>query len=313
METLAGTIDAHVLIQSGVLTVLCVVIPLVQTVFIILNKMRHPKIPKRDPKTGTVHGLAYLKQNYDLLVQATLPHKDTHKHYSNIYEWIQIEEMNTNNFSPEDRINLKKQMEKATPTETTPLLDSDSDATGTVHTNETSPLLDVDGDATNTVQKVNMETLGWIQEALKNPDRTKDGDDFVVQTPMMKIINHHVEMMKLTARLEQLNIGMTISKETELRVSRLAWRGAVDHLRAVTDVPELPKAVTYSAVRKMQDDKSWDKDKMGNNITPLNLIIKPWPSIQTQANGYLDSFMIDVWMYWLQIWYSLVVLNFILS
>ena len=36
-------------------------------------------------------------------------------------------------------------------------------------------------------------------------------DDFVVQTPMMKIINHHVEMMKLTARLEQFNYGVNIT------------------------------------------------------------------------------------------------------
>jgi hypothetical protein len=263
------------------------------------TKIRHPKIPFRETRIGgTVHDLQYLKPNYTRLIRATLPREKAHKHFNNIYEWLKIGEMTLtlNNVSPQDRTSLKKQLtdlleyERNRRTGVSGAAEARTQGSEDACSTETNPLL-VSGDG------------GHDDD---------DDDDDVEQTPMMKIINHHVGMMKLTAVLEQLNYGLKLSKETQFRANRLVWRGAVERLRTKCDIPQLPKAVTYSAVRKMKDDQSWDRDEMGDNITPFNLIIKPWPSIQTQANSYLNSLLFDVWMYWFQIWFSLVVAKFIL-
>ena len=272
--------DAILSSKALLLTILCVVMPLGQTILITWNKICHPKIPSGQPETGTVHHLRRLKTNYTLLIQGTLPSSTDHKHYNNIHDWLQLGEINMNNVSPDDRESLN------------PELTAHFGVQRNRRIGRMSVALEGAGEEANLLQ---------YQPA-----------NFVVQTPMMRIINHHVEMMKLTARLEQFNYGMKLSKETSLRANRLAWRGAVEQLRTRCDTQQLPKAVTYSAVRRMKDDESWDKDEMGDKITPFNLIIEPWPTIQTQANKYLNSLMCDVWMYWFQIWFSLVFLKFIL-
>ena len=300
LEDLLASIDTPFLVQTGILTIFCAIMPLFQTILIIRNKLRHPNCQRTRGETRTEHTLDYLKENYILLVRGALPKSKDHKHYDNIFEWLHITEMNTNNFKPQDRITLHEQMQKAPATESTPL-----------NLSEHASYNEHDGDHTHTLQKVDVEKLGWLQDALDSKEKHPKDKDFVVQTPMMKVINHHLEMMKLTASIEHINFKMTLSKETQLKENQLPWKGTTDRLRKLSAV--LPKAATNSAVRKMKGDMEWDKETMGNNLIPFNLIIKPWPSIQTQASSYLNSVMFDVWMHWFQIWYSLVVLNFILS
>jgi hypothetical protein len=286
-----------VLRKAGVLTSLCVMMPLLQTILITRTKIRHPEIPFRETRIGTVHDLKYLKPNYTRLIRATLPNEEAHKHFSNIYEWLKIGELTMNNVLPQDRKSLKKQL--------TDLLEYERNR----RTGMSAAAAAAEARTLGGKESCPTETNPLLASGDGGHD---DNDDVVEQTPMMKIINHHVGMMKLTAVIEQLNYGLKLSKETQFRANRLAWRGAVERLRTKCDIPQLPKAVTYSAVRKMKYDLSWDKDEMGDNITPFNLIIKPWPSIQKQANSYLNSLLFDVWMYWFQIWFSLVVAKFIL-
>merc|ERR1712154_59584 len=108
-------------------------------------------------------------------------------------------------------------------------------------------------------------------------------------------------------------MGLKLSKETVLSASRMPWRGVVEELLLTSSSPSLPKAVTFSAVRKLAENKEWDKSQSGNPLDPFHLIVKPWKGIQRDADAYLNSFLFDVWIHWLQVWFGLVTLNFIIS
>jgi hypothetical protein len=276
------------LMQTGTLTAFCTVVPLIQTFLITWVKNRHPEIENYSKKEGgTIQNLDYLKENYKKLVRGTLPGDEKHKHHANIYSWLQIKNMSTNNFSPEERETLAEQMKTNT---------------CTIQNNKSQTFLE---------QSVDVEKLDWMREALD--EKTQNGDkDFTVQTPMMKVINHHVNIDWWVARLEHINYGLKLSKETVLSASRMPWRGVVEELRQTSSSPSLPKAVTFNAVRKLAG-KEWDKSKSGNRLDAFHLIVKPWKGIQTDADSYLNSFLFDVWMHWLQVWFSLVTFNFIIS
>ena len=280
--------------QTGILTALCVVAPLIQTFLITWVKYRHPKIEdNRKKEGGTIQNLDYLKENYKKLVSGTLPGCDKHKHWGNIYSWLQIKKMSTNNFSPEERETLAESM-------------NTNNENAIIPKNENM----VDGSETVLEQSVDVEKLNWMKQALD--EKTRNGEkDFTVQTPMMKIINHHVRISWWVSRLEQINYGLKLSKETMLSASRMPWRGVVEELRQTSSSPTLPKAVTFSVVRKLAE-KEWDRSKSGNRLDAFHLIVKPWKGIRTDADSYLNSFLFDVWMHWFQIWFALVIFNFIL-
>jgi hypothetical protein len=73
------------------------------------------------------------------------------------------------------------------------------------------------------------------KESLK-PDGPGESGDFNVsrkdhETIMMKIINYHIHIIGIILRMEQLNIGITISKHTQLKKSCMSWRGVIKVLQ----------------------------------------------------------------------------------
>ena len=151
-----------------------------------------------------------------------------------------------------------------------------------------------------------------MNEALE--DKKQNGDqDFMVETPMMTIINHHVTIDWWVSRLLQMNYGLKLSKETVLSANRMPWRGVTHQLRLASSTVTLPKALTFSAVRQLAVDDEWDKAKFGNRLDVGHLIVKPWVGIERDADSYLDSFLLDVWMHWFQVWFWLVIFNFMIS
>ena len=290
--SILGALNTKLLMQTGALTALCSVAPLIQTFLITWIKKSHPEIEDNSKKEGgTIQKLDYLKENYKKLVRGTLPGNEKHKHRANISSWLNIEKMNTNNFSPEEREALAAEER----------LRNNNESSRTITMNESHTILE---------ENVHVEST-WMKEGL-DEKKQKGDKDFTVQTPMMEIINHHVNIDWWVARLEQINYGLKLSKETVLSASRMPWRGVVEELRNTSSSPTLPKAVTFSAVRKLAE-MEWDKSKSGNRLDAFHLIVKPWKGIQTDADSYLNSFLFDVWMHWLQVWFSLVIFNFIIS
>ena len=98
-----------------------------------------------------------------------------------------------------------------------------------------------------------------------------------------------------------------------MRKKRLPWRGVVDVLRTIEDKARLPSALNYSVVRALKDKKDWNYAEMGTRLDPQTLSEKPWPQIRDQANSYMNSFLVDVLLYWFQIWFSLVLAQIIFS
>ena len=106
---------------------------------------------------------------------------------------------------------------------------------------------------------------------------------------------------------------MVTSEETELRKKRLQWRGVVDVLRTIDDKPRFPSALNFSVVRALKDKENWNYAEMGTRLDPQTLSEKPWPQLWSQANYYMNSFLVDVFLYWFQIWFSLVLAQILFS
>lgn len=284
-------INEDVWVQTLLLSALCCVLPLVQFVVIAYVKMRHPSI-QGEENERTNHTVDYMKREYKKLVKRVLGTKNKHLH-SSIKKWLHIQKVVATNFSSEERQKLRKLNQKESAVDEETLVDKET-------------LL-----AERKVIEIDFDSTAWMEEAI---DEMKGNESASIPlTPMMKIINYHVGIIWWTGRLEQLNFGMTLSKETELRNNRLSWRGVVQVLRTIDDTPKLPKSINYSVVRELKDSKDWDYAKMGTMLTPQNLSIKPWPQIQNQAYSYLNSFLFDVTMHWFQIWYTLVFIKILLS
>ncbi len=89
----------------------------------------------------------------------------------------------------------------------------------------------------------------------------------------------------------------------------------VETLRTVDDTPLFPFALEYSVVRALKDKfkKEWIFSEDGLRVDPIILCEKPWPALKDKARLYLISFNIDVAMYWLKAWISLVFLKILFS
>lgn len=130
---------------------------------------------------------------------------------------------------------------------------------------------------------------------------------------MMRAINHHIKVSLTTSRLKQLNVGLVLSSETQLREKRLPFRGTVNKLLTVDDEPLFPTALEYSVIRKIKDTAQFDFATQGLRLDPIILSEKPWPGIQKTADLYLGSLYTDIFIYWFQIWVSLFLAKILLA
>lgn len=136
--------------------------------------------------------------------------------------------------------------------------------------------------------------------------------DLPEQTDMMIIINHHVRIMNTVERLKQLNYGIQISDRTDpRRKGSMEWKSLIQTIMKLEPGLTFPDALRHAAIRALSNDifKKWDKTEMGHEFDPHALILLPWKSLRTNAFGYIDSFLMDVWIYWVQVWFGTVVLG----
>lgn len=136
--------------------------------------------------------------------------------------------------------------------------------------------------------------------------------DLPEQTEMMIIINHHIRIMNTVERMKQLNYGINISDRTDpRRKGSMEWKSLIQAILKLEPGLTFPDALRYASIRALSDDifKKWDKTEMGHEFDPHALILLPWTSLQTNAFGFIDSFLMDVWIYWVQVWFGTVVLG----
>ena len=265
--------------QAMTLALLCAVIPVLQLIILSVVKFFHPSIV--NDGQNTLQSLAHTKNEFQNMAKSVLTGRNK-KHHESIRKWLSITTLNANNYSQDER-------------------------------NSNAPVLDKNVDGRSAI------IMTFDSQALiPSEDVIKQGGgrmptSSVSETPMMRMINYHVYVMGWTDRLEQLNVGLKLSHMTELRKKRLPWRGVVDVLRTIEDKARLPSALNYSVVRALKDRKDWNYAEMGTRLDPQTLSEKPWPQIRDQANSYMNSFLVDVFLHWFKIWFSLVLIKVLLS
>ena len=276
-EEFVGLEPTDVRRQTIVLTLLCVMFFVAQLVIILAVKLFHPSIV--NDRQNTTQTLADTEREFKKMANVLL-HEKNKKHHESIRKWLSITTLNANNYSQDER-------------------------------NSNAPVLDKNVDGRSAI------IMTFDSQALiPSEDVIRQGGSKVppsYQTPMMKIINYHVFIISVAGILEQLNIGMQMSEGTEMRKKRLPWRGVVDVLRTIEDKARLPSALNYSVVRALKDKKDWNYAEMGTRLDPQTLSEKPWPQIRDQANSYMNSFLVDVFLHWFKIWFSLVLIKVLLS
>ena len=174
---------------------------------------------------------------------------------------------------------------------------------------------------TNVVSEYSYKSSGVSDEEtpLVHSDKTPQDPkpksypkDLPEQTDMMIIINHHVRIMNTVERLKQLNYGIQISDRTDpRRKGSMEWKSLIQTIMKLEPGLTFPDALRHAAIRALSNDifKKWDKTEMGHEFDPHALILLPWKSLRTNAFGYIDSFLMDVWIYWVQVWFGTVVLG----
>ena len=274
-----GLEPPDVLRQAIILTLLCAVFPALQFIILSVVKFFHPSIV--DDGQNTLQTLAHTKVEFQKMANSVFMEKNK-KHHESIRKWLSITTLNANNYSQDER------------NSNTPALDKNVDGRSAI------------------IMTFDSQALIPSEDVIKQGGGRMPTSS-VSETPMMRMINYHVYVMGWMDRLEQLNVGLKLSHMTELRKKRLPWRGVVDVLRTIDDEPRFPSALNYSLVRALKDRKDWNYAEMGTRLDPQTLSEKPWPQIRLQANSYMNSFLVDVLLYWFQIWFSLVLAQIIFS
>jgi hypothetical protein len=274
-EEFVGLEPTDVRRQTIVLTLLCVMVFVAQLVIILALKLFHPSIV--NDRQNTTQTLAHTKREFKKMANVLL-HEKNKKHHESIRKWLKITTLNANNYSQDER-------------------------------NSIAPALDENVDGRSAfIMTFDSQALLPPQDASISRRVGK-----MYQTPMMKIINYQVFIISVVGILKQLNLGMSMSEETELRKKGLAFRGVVDVLRTIVDKPRFPSALNFSVVRALKDKENWNYAEMGTRLDPQTLSEKPWPQIRDQANSYMNSFLVDVFLHWFKIWFSLVLIKVLLS
>ena len=274
-EEFVGLEPTDVRRQTIVLTLLCVMVPVAQLIIILAVQLFHPSIV--NDRQSTTHTLANTEREFKKMADCFLLDEKDKKHHESIRDWLKITKLNANNYSEVER--------KAN-----------------------NPVKEIVDGRSVILISFNSEALLPPQDASISRRVGK-----MYQTPMMKIINYQVFIISVVGILKQLNLGMSMSEETELRKKGLAFRGVVDVLRTIVDKPRFPSALNFSVVRALKDKENWNYAEMGTRLDPQTLSEKPWPQLRLQANSYMNSFLVDVLLHWFQIWFSLVLAQIVFS
>lgn len=133
---------------------------------------------------------------------------------------------------------------------------------------------------------------------------------------MMVVINYHVKIMSTIALIRQINPGMQISNRTDPhKKGSMEWRGVVDEIQKLESGLELPEALRYSVIRKLKDNyvENWDHSERGTELTPHTIILDPWGPLEKNACSFIDSFLWDIWIYWIQVLFGTVIIGILSS
>jgi len=319
--------------RAILITLICVVWLLVQLCILGYLYLRHPPVytglqsmgNKKDVNGKFVKGTGTI-ENFEGLMISILLGVSPHHHKKLFTDWLLVEEVNVNNYedkytigaTTETRNEVSVDVNKVnTETWICKFLNNYLKKTEDVNDNNSSdPVLPVTNSTTgrltqpreiNSVKDITGDDLEKLVKYFqKNPKERVD------QTPMMKVIDHHVKIVAWVNRLKQLNIQFESSDETLLREKRLPFRRVVECLRDVDDVPRLPKALGYVVIRELKV-KEWSRENDGTPLNPIILSERPWGLLKQQASSYVISFMKDLWLHWAKLWIIFVLFEIILA
>jgi len=268
------------------------------------------KVNPRINKENSSQSFDTTKKNFIRLVRSTFA-TAKEQHHGALFSYFVVDEINTNNYTEKARDEFRN--------------------------SNIAKNVDVDVESVRELDKrdakvIAIDTTQWILEALerKGNDITSDEAKTLTkketgdlkkfkneQTPMMKIINHHIKVHAITTKVQQFNIGLTLSEETTSRKERLPFSRSVQTLRTVDMNPRFPAALEYSVIRalkdKKKDDEEWFYSKHGLRLGPIILSEMPWPELNEMTNQYLSSLSTDIMLYWLKVWIYSVLLKLVLA
>lgn len=307
--------------RAFLITLVCFGWPFLQSCILLFYCYRHPQVfdgpqfleSKEDVNGKVVKGT---EENFKGLMKSILKGVAPH-HHKKLFTWLLVEEVNVNNYEDKYTIEATTKVrngvsvdvrEVNTETWICEFLNEHLEKMKSEVTNNTTGLTD-DSPSGNLQKAEDIETEHLKKLAnhfQKNPKERVD------QTPMMKVIDHHVKIVAWVNRLKQLNIQFESSDETLLREKRLPFRRVVECLRDVDDVPRLPKALGYVVIRELKV-KEWSRENDGTPLNPIILSERPWGLLKQQASSYVISFMKDLWLHWAKLWIIFVLFGIILA
>ena len=135
-------------------------------------------------------------------------------------------------------------------------------------------------------------------------------------TNMMIIINYHIRIMSTVEFFKQINYGMIVSPRTDPhRKGSMEWRGVIEEVSKLEPGLRFPDVLRYSVIRKLSDkiNENWDHSKKGTELDPHSLLIDPWGPLETNAVSFINSFLWDVWIFWFQVWFGIVVIGILVG
>jgi hypothetical protein len=304
--------------KIATLTILTFALPVLQSIVCCVLMILHPRIPEYTD--GTKHTLKYVGDNFKNMAKYLLSeHGFKPKNPERIRTWLSsVTEINANQYSEASKAALRAhyvgtrrdKMEEVDGRMS--LMLAFDPCNPPTAPNETAATADQTADQEQTAAEQNdqEDVQSWIPNGPVTLEDTPSKSERL--TLMMKIINCHIQNDGWIAFMQQINLGMAISPRTKKKKNTMSFRGVIDILQQQSE-PTFPQALQFSIVLSLKDIP-WNYQEMGTRLSPIDLANKPWPSLKTDANKYIRSFLLDVWLHWISIfWIGVVLLGVIFA
>lgn len=261
------------------ITIIVFTLPLFQTIVLSWLSFTHPAI-----RRNAGHTWEGTKEKYRQLCIMMKKAFPVEKDWKHVMKWLEIKEINVMQYQSQDQDESKWPIEEQRRK---------------------------DGRLAK-MRKCGDEFSSILQEVNISKDTTRSAETC---TEMMRIINHHIAIMLWIERFIQINYGMFVSRRTEGGSSSMEWRGVVAEVTKLEPGLKFPQALRYNVIRSLSNDinNTWDHSAKGTEFDAHSMLIAPWPTLQTNAKGYIKSFLFDTWTFYLQVYVACILLVIIFS
>lgn len=236
------------------------------------------------------------KEGYDTLIECILASVKPQHYNALMTDWLVTREINTNNYETEEREKLRSEFGLGVESQHEMIIEVDTQQW-------IDEWLRAKGKTLN-------EALSNAKEEFEKNEKKFCHNFNYSKTEMMKEINFQVTMIRITRCIKQFNLGMELSEVTKGKEEQLTFIHIVDTL-CKQSRPYFPKALEFGKTRKLKDSNP--DSNPGIPLSPIILSEQPWPELQQDAFSYLRSFVMDIFLHWLKVWISLVLLKIVLT